>query len=170
MARPRSKSDLLDQAKGNYEKLISFVEDIPLNEQERDFPEGTLNRNIKDILAHLHAWHLMLLDWYTVGMSGEKPNMPAKGHTWRTLPDLNKEIQKRYAQVKLGDAKGLLRQSYKTVLKIIEMHTDEELFAKKKYHWTGSTSLGAYLISATSSHYDWAFKLIKKAKKEEAIL
>ena len=133
-------------------------------------PWALLNRNIKDVLAHLHAWHLMLLDWYTVGMSGEKPDMPAKGFTWRTVPDLNKEIQERYAQVMLDDVKGLLRQSYKTIVKMIEMHSDEDLFTKKKYHWTGSTSLGAYLISATSSHYDWAFKLIKKAKKEEAII
>ena len=36
---------------------------------------------------------------------------------------------------------------------------------KKKYKWTGSTSLGAYLVSATSSHYDWAYKLIKKCLK-----
>ncbi len=170
MARPRNKSDLLEQAKGNYKKLVGFVENLSVDDQQKDFPTGTLNRNIRDVLAHLHAWHLMVLDWYTVGMSGDKPDMPAKGYTWRTLPDLNKEIQKRYSQVSLEDAKGLFRQSYNTIMKMIEMHSDDDLFTKKKFHWTGSTSLGAYLISATSSHYDWAFKLIKKAKKEEAIL
>ena len=44
---------------------------------------------------------------------------------------------------------------------------DDELFEKKRYKWTGSTSLGAYLVSATSSHYDWAFKLIKKCLKKQ---
>jgi len=170
MARPRSKSDLLEQAQANYEKLMQLVESYPLIDQEKDFQKKTLNRNIKDVLAHLHAWHLMLLDWYTVGMSGQKPDMPAKGHNWKTLPDLNREIQLRYAQVSLNDAKGLLKQSYNTIIKMIEMHSDDDLFTKKKYHWTGSTSLGAYLISATSSHYDWAFKLIKRAKKKEAIV
>lgn len=169
MARPRSKSDLIVQAKANYARLTDFVEALSMDEQEQEFPEGTLNRNIKDVLAHLHAWHLMLLDWYTVGMSGQKPDMPAKGYTWKTLPDLNREIQKRYAQVSLNDAKGLFRQSFKTVLKIIEIHSEEELFTKKKYDWTGSTSLGAYLISATSSHYDWGYKLIRRAKKEEVV-
>jgi hypothetical protein len=48
---------------------------------------------------------------------------------------------------------------------LICQHSDQELFEKKKYAWTGTTSLGAYLISATSSHYDWATKLIKRAKK-----
>jgi hypothetical protein len=45
---------------------------------------------------------------------------------------------------------------------MIEKHTDEELFEKKKYPWTGSTSLGAYFISATCSHYLWAYDLIRK--------
>ncbi len=95
-------------------------------------------------------------------MSGDKPDMPAKGYTWKTLPDLNREIWKSYQDVNLAEARELLQTSFDSVQKIIEKHPDEELFTKKKYNWTGSTSLGAYLISATSSHYDWAFKLIRK--------
>jgi len=48
---------------------------------------------------------------------------------------------------------------------IIEIHNDDELFTKKKYNWTGTTSLGSYFISATSSHYDWGFGTIKPLKK-----
>ena len=36
---------------------------------------------------------------------------------------------------------------------------------KKKYEWTGTTSLGSYFISATSSHYDWGLKTVKPLKK-----
>ncbi|MEM1338616.1 MAG: ClbS/DfsB family four-helix bundle protein [Bacteroidota bacterium] len=169
MARPKDKSQLLAQSRANYEKLILFIEGFSKQEQEKDFPNGTLNRNIRDVLAHLHYWHLMMVDWYTVGMSGQKPDMPAKGYTWRTVPELNRSIQERYCKVDLEDCKALLKQSFKIVTRIIEAHTDEELFTKKKYPWTGSTSLGSYLISATSSHYDWAYKLIKKVKKEEVI-
>ena len=56
----------------------------------------------------------------------------------------------------------LFQKSFEKVFSIIEKHTEEELFTKKKYKWTSSTSLGSYLISATSSHYDWALKLMKK--------
>ncbi|MCZ2101005.1 MAG: ClbS/DfsB family four-helix bundle protein [Chitinophagales bacterium] len=62
-------------------------------------------------------------------------------------------------------AKNLLKNPYTEIQQIIEMHTNEELFEKKKYKWTGTTSLGAYLIFATSSHYDWAIKIIKKTLK-----
>ncbi|MDR1911573.1 MAG: ClbS/DfsB family four-helix bundle protein, partial [Helicobacteraceae bacterium] len=45
----------------------------------------------------------------------------------------------------------------------------DELFTKNKYEWTGTTSLGSYLISATSSHYDWGLKTIKPLKNGERI-
>ena len=48
---------------------------------------------------------------------------------------------------------------------LVRAHDDEELFAKRRYPWTGSTSLGAYLVSSTSSHYDWALTKLRKARK-----
>ena len=162
MARPKTKKELLDMSKQNFDKLFDFILVMDKDEQNRDFPPVTMNRNIKDVLMHLHHWHLMFLDWYKTGMSGQKPEMPAKGFTWKTTPELNKRIWEKYKQTSLDNAKECLKSSFKEVRKIIESHSDEELFEKKRYNWTGSTSLGSYLVSATSSHYDWALKLIKK--------
>lgn len=166
MPRPKSKLDLLNLSQANFKKLNDFIDQKSKEDQLKEFPEGTMNRNIRDILTHLHHWHLMVLDWCKIGMSGGKPEMPAKGYTWKTTPELNKWIWEKYQDVELEKAKSLFNKSFKEVQKIIEKHSDQELFEKKKYKWTGSTSLGAYLISATSSHYDWAFKLIKKATKK----
>ncbi len=165
MSRPASKTELLEKSKATFQNLNSFIEQLPSEQQQKEFPKGIMNRNIRDVLMHLHHWHLMFLKWYEVGMSGQKPVMPAKGYTWKTTPDLNRWIQKNYKDIPLNDAKQLLKNSYQNVRKIIEDHSDKELFEKKRYKWTGSTSLGAYLVSSTSSHYEWALKLIKRAKK-----
>ena len=165
MPRPKSKSELLQLSQDNFMKLNDFIDQKSRGEQEKEFPKGTMNRNVRDVLAHLHHWHLLTLDWYKIGMSGEKPEMPAKGYTWKTTSDLNKWILENYQSSTLKKVRKLLNKSFQQVQGIIESHSDEELFEKKKYKWTGSTSLGAYLISATSSHYDWAFKLIRKATK-----
>ena len=166
MARPKNKTELLEQGQSNFKKLWDYVESFPEEEQLKNFVPGSLNRNIRDVLAHLHHWNLMFLHWYEVGMAGKQPKMPAENHTWKTLPDLNKEIQAKYFKMDLKEAKKLLNGSFKKVRDVVKTHSEEELFTKKKYHWTGSTSLGAYLILASSSHYDWAFKLIKKQKKK----
>ncbi|MCI5080350.1 MAG: ClbS/DfsB family four-helix bundle protein [Saprospiraceae bacterium] len=165
MPRPKSKAELLQQSKKNCEKLNQLIEKRSIAEQEQEFPPGTMNRNIRDVLSHLHHWHLMFLNWYEVGMAGQKPDMPAKGYSWKTTPELNKWIWENYQQTTLAEAKQLFQTSHKQLMELIDQHTNEELFEKKRYKWTGSTSLGAYFISATSSHYDWARKLIKKAIK-----
>ncbi|MBX7242834.1 MAG: ClbS/DfsB family four-helix bundle protein [Bacteroidia bacterium] len=165
MARPQNKSELLDLSKKNFDALLSFIESLSQEEQNKEFPEGPLNRNIRDVLMHLHYWHLMMLEWYTIGMKGDKPDMPAKGYTWSTTPALNRWIWEKYKDTSLEAAKENIKSSYLKIRSLIERHNDEELFEKKRYKWTGTTSLGAYLVSATSSHYEWAIKFIKKMRK-----
>jgi len=165
MPRPKSKDELLQLSQSNYGKLDELVSSYSKEELKKEFPPGTLNRNIRDVLAHLHHWHLLMLDWYTIGMKGGKPEMPAKGYTWKTLPDFNQKVWEQYSNVDLNKIRKELEGSFRKVQEIIKAHSDKELFEKKRYKWTGTTSLGAYLISNTSSHYDWAIKLIRKSMK-----
>lgn len=46
---------------------------------------------------------------------------------------------------------NMIKKSFLEIQELINQHNDDELFEKKKYKWTGTTSLGSYLISATSS-------------------
>ncbi len=165
MPRPTNKKDLLTLSQKNFKNLNDFVDSFPEEDKNKEFPKGTMNRNVRDVLAHLHHWHLMMLEWYAVGMKGDKPEMPAKGYTWQTTSELNLKILETYSTMELKKVRKSLDKSFNDVLKIINKHSNEELFEKKRYNWTGTTSLGAYLVSATSSHYDWALKLMKKVMK-----
>lgn len=165
MPRPKTKDELVHLSQANYDKLFLLVDSFSPEEQNGEFPPEFLNRNIRDVLAHLYHWHIMMLNWYEVGMRGEKPVMPAEGYTWKTTSDLNHWIQKHYCKTPLSEVRPLLDESHKKVRNLIQQHSNEELFEKKRYKWTGSTSLGAYFISNSSSHYDWAWKLIRKYQK-----
>lgn len=98
-------------------------------------------------------------------MSGDKPPMAAQGYSWKETHAFNKWIQEKHQNTNLENAKQLLNESSIEIQRIIADHTSEELFEKKRYKWTGATSPGVYLVSTTSSHYDWALKLTKKVKK-----
>ena len=163
MPKPNSKDELILASTTNFSVLLDLVDAYPLDQVNKEFLIPSLNRNIRDVLAHLHHWHLLLLDWYDVGMRGQKPDMPAKGFTWKTTPDLNIKIWEHYQNTDLETVKALLQKSYADTQELITKHSEEELFEKKRYKWTGSTSLGAYLIANTSSHYNWAIKRIKKS-------
>ncbi len=166
MPKPKSKKELLDQSKANYEKLILFIEALPSSDKTKSFSKDSLNKNIRDIVTHLHHWHLLMIKWYTDGMNDIKPDMPSKDYTWKTLPALNQVIWKKYQKTSLTKGLKLLDSSFNDVHAIIKKHSDEELFEKKKFSWTGSTSLGAYLIMNSVSHYNWAMKQIKRGLKD----
>jgi hypothetical protein len=165
MSKPITKEELATASATNFQRLKLCIASLPPESREKEFPSGSLNRSISDVLCHLYHWQLMFMDWYTIGQKGEKADMPAKGYTWKTLPLLNQKIQKEYRNFEVQEAWEMLEISHDKFQAIITSHSDEELFTKKKYLWTGSTSLGAYLISATASHYDWAFKVIKRQTK-----
>ncbi len=162
MPKPKNKSELEELSSKNFDKLMNLLKNSSKEQLNKEFPEQYMNRNVRDVLGHLYHWHLMFLDWYSVGMNGKKTEMPTKGYTWKMTPELNRAIQKKNSKTSFDDIHKGLNESHEKVQNIINKHTDEELFEKKKYAWTGSTSLGQYLISATSSHYDWATRLIKK--------
>ncbi len=165
MSRPVNKAELLDLSEKNLDKLFVFINALPEKVRGGWFDLNGRDKSLTDVICHLHEWHNMMLEWYTVGMSGEKPAIPREGYTWQTLPALNRKIREKYKDTDLADALSMLKESHKKVTVLINKHSDEELFTKKMYPWTGTTSLGAYFISSTSSHYDWALKTIKPLKK-----
>ncbi len=55
--------------------------------------------------------------------------------------------------------------SFEKLWQLIASLSEQELFPKKYFAWTGATSLGSYAVSATASHYSWAIKKIKKHQK-----
>ena len=165
MAVPKTKNELIEQSQNNYRKLSKLVDSFSEEEQHSEFPPGTMNRNIRDVLAHLYHWHLMFLDWYSVGMKGEKPDMPAKGYSWKDTKKLNKYIWEKYRNHKLSKIRISLDKTHSKLQRIIEKHSEEELFEKKRYKWTGTSSLATYIRANTSSHYNWAYNLIKKSKR-----
>lgn len=141
MSRPQTKDELTESSQKNYNKLNEFIDSFPDKEKKAEFPKGTLNRNIRDVLAHLHHWNLMTLEWYKVGMEGKKPNMPAEGYTWKTLPDLNKSIQKKYENTELKGVRVMFRDSFNELQKVIHKHSDKELFEKKDTNGQGQLHL-----------------------------
>ena len=163
MPRPKTKDELERYSIELFAKLENIVS--PLSDDVFTQNGACEKWSIKDILAHLHGWHKLYLTWYQEGMADQMPEMPAPGYSWKTTPDLNEKIFETHKDLSREEVVDLLQQTHQKILSIIASHSDDELFEKKRYKWTGSTSLGSYTVSAMSSHYDWAIKHIKKFLK-----
>ena len=162
MPRPTTKSELIVAAKDQFDKLWKLIDSMNEEEQNAEFCFEDRDKNLRDVLVHLHEWHNMVESWHMIGvLQGGAPDIPGKGYTWQTIPALNMEIWKKYQNTPLPDSKDMLKNSHKIMMDLIENHNNDELFSKGIYKFTKSSTLGAYFIGSTSSHYDWAMKKIK---------
>ncbi|MBK9568077.1 MAG: ClbS/DfsB family four-helix bundle protein [Saprospiraceae bacterium] len=125
----------------------------------KEFPLGTMNRNIRDVFAHLYHWQLMMKTGTKLVSGGSKADIPSKGYTWKTVPKLNLLLY-RYGRitpkVPLHEIKVLLTNSHKEMMKMIDDHSNEELFVKGICSWTGTLPHLVLILLVPSSHYDWA--------------
>ncbi len=163
MSRPATRAELLERSVSEFETLLGLAESIPAERRPgpSDYPRGS----VKDMLAHLDAWHRMFLEWERVGRTGNVAEMPAPGHTWKTTPALNMEIHERHAGDPWEEVIVSLRDSHTAVVTVIASYADDDLFEKQRYRWTGSTSVGSYAVSASTSHYEWAMRHLRRSQK-----
>ena len=165
MARPTTKTQLLEQSEENFKKLFALINSLTTDEQEKTFFFEDRDRNIRDVLVHLYEWHQLLLNWVKSNLKGNKINFLPEPYNWKTYPQMNVEFWKKHQTTPYQEAISILQKSHVEVMRLIDTFTNEQLFTRKFFDWTGTTSLGSYCVSATSSHYDWAMKKIKKHKK-----
>ena len=156
MGRPTSKAELIASSTEQFSKLWLLIDRMSEEEQEADF---------RDVLIHLYEWQQLLLNWVASNQKGvDKPFLP-EPYNWKTYGQMNIEFMNKHQDTSLNEAKALLKNSHIKVLAMIDSFTNEELFVKKMFSWTGSTNLGSYCISSTSSHYEWAIKKIRQHNK-----
>lgn len=172
MARPKTKLDLIKAANEQFEKMWKLIDSMTDEEQNADFNFGDdfkqkeahwkRDQNMRDVLVHLYEWHQLLLNWTEANLRGEaKPFLP-EPYNWKTYAKMNAEFWEKHQSTPYENSKKMLCESHKKVLDLIEGFSNEELFENKYFAWTGTTCLGSYCVSTTSSHYDWAMKKIKK--------
>lgn len=186
MPRPQNKADLLALAEKNYDELVKFIASISEDEKSTPFDFSSLNKkeahwsrdkNARDVICHLVEWHKLLLKFVAEntknGNSGKPENKkPAivyqflpEPYNWKNYGDMNRTIWRNCQSIPLEKALADFAESHKKLMKLAKSFSDAELFEKKHFAWTGTTNLGAYFISTTSSHYDWAIKKLKAHRK-----
>lgn len=171
MSRATTKPDLIKAATEQFEKMWKLIDSLTDDERTAIFNFGDnfnkkeahwkRDKNMRDVLVHLYEWHQLLLNWVEANQNGEaKPFLP-EPYNWKIYGQMNVEFWKKHQSTSYEDSKRMLLNSHKKVIDMIEKFSNEELFKGKHFAWTGTSTLGAYCVSATSSHYDWAMKKIK---------
>lgn len=163
MPRPTNKTQLLSAMQKEYEELEKLLG--TLTPDQMTHTTQATQWSIKDVLAHLLEWEQMCLGWYKAGVRGVIPPLPAEGYNWAQIPALNRAIYEKYHVRPLAGVLKQYRASYRQMLKTVQSLSEEDLFTSGRYAWTKKNALAAYFIGATSSHYHWARKEVRKCLK-----
>jgi hypothetical protein len=169
MSRPTNKEELLKAAEETFDKLKPMIStdiafDGAIAEAGKE-AHWSRDKNVRDVLVHLYEWHVLLLNWFESNMNAvSQPFLPEQ-YNWKNYGEMNIEFCRKHQNTTFEEAQKLLFDSHKKIIKLIKNLSNDELFEKKHFKWTGTTSIGAYCISATSAHYDWAIKKLKTNEK-----
>ncbi len=171
MARAVNKVELINNANHEYQRLLELINSYERSSLISDFYLSKANgkeyhwqrdKNLKDVLIHLYEWHQLLINFVENNEAGRKQAFLIEGYNWKNYHFMNEELRNKHLNTAYDEALSLFMDSHQQVMKIVENYNYEQLFTKGYYQWVGSTSLGSYFISSTSSHYVWAIKKVKK--------
>lgn len=168
MPRPTTKPDLISAGNTSFAKLTKLWDEFTPDQTHAPFPEEFKTRGteahwrrdtcLRDVVIHLHEWHNLVTVWVSSNQAGTPTSFFPQPYTWRNYAALNERFVDQHQNTPYEAARVLLAKSHQQVLAMIDGFTHDELFTKKFFTWTGTTSLGSYFVSATSSHYEWAAK------------
>jgi hypothetical protein len=149
---------LLDLSKNNYNALIA--KGTPLSVDVMTQPGGCGQWSIRH--PGTPARLDQALSGLASGWDGRSKSADARtrlylGHHAGSQCQIARDISRHPIGRPIQPAGGIPSEGED----IIAGYTQEELFTPKRYTWNGSTSLGAYTVSVTSRHHDWAIKLIR---------
>ena len=175
MPRPSTKEELINAVILEWDIMWNIIGMMDETQKQAEFNFGDdlklkeahwkRDKVVRDILIHLFEWHRLLIDWISTNLSGEQKAFLPSLYTWKTYGEMNVEFFNKHQSTSLAKAVEILQNSHNEVMELLDTFSEEALFVKKYYPWVGTSNLGSYFISVTSSHYDWAIKKLKLHNK-----
>jgi hypothetical protein len=158
MPSPRSRAlaTEADAALAEVLRRADAAREVELGAAYRD-------RRVADVLAHLHAWHLIFDGWTAQDRSGSVPAYPAEGYTWKDLDALNDALYAAHRDRPYEALRSMLVTSHRLMLALLDSFTEEELMNPEAFAWLEGQSLGAVANECLAAHYEWALRTFDAA-------
>lgn len=159
---PTCRSDLLLLINKHYSKLSDELKSLETKHAllacEKDF-------SIKDIIAIRLWWTLAVIRWIEQGKKGEEPDIPAKGYSLQKMQPLHEMIARESQQTVMHSLIADLQNAVERLVATIDSLSDDELTIVGQFAWAKRWPVMRWISIGTSSQYQSARSLIRKALK-----
>jgi hypothetical protein len=151
-----TRSGILARNDAEFTAFLDLLDSLPVARLDETFGGTGRDRSVRDVVAHLHAWHILLERWHAEGSAGGTPAIPADGYDWSRLAELNEQLRLQWQDTPLTQLLPLLRASHEALQAMVALHTDAELDDPNAYAWTRGSALGEFALECGANHYVWA--------------
>lgn len=165
----QTKAELHDEIVRTYNELSTLIEATEASVLTSDFAPAKVaakcttfeqGNNMRDILMHIFDWQRMQADFVGNIRSGQPKDFIPEPYRkdYKELERINFE---KAQAVPFDEAWSKLKASHEEMLTLLDGFTDEELFAKKVFKVTYTTTMGCYFMCCTTQPYGKAVKKLK---------
>ncbi len=145
---PLDKSALLAHIRASYDRFQARL--APLSETQLMAPGALGTWSIKDVLAHLTAWHELGAKEYQAVAQGRQPHIEPEGD----VDQDNARLIEPYCAQSLTQVQAAFLTAYQQVIAAVESLSEIDLFEAGRFPWRDGHALWEGIAYNTFAHYD----------------
>ena len=159
MTEQLDKAKLLIEIRTNYAALEDLL--APLNQTQMTTEGIMADWSIKDILAHIAAWHRRLLEWLHAAIQNEEPTISGPDSV-EEMDTLNAHFYIESMFRPLNEVWTDFCTTYQQIMDIILAMPEDDLITSGRFFWLKGEPLWQVIAGDTYEHYQEHTKQIRE--------
>lgn len=169
MTQPQDKQALKALAQRDYEALMAAIEAADADALAAPFVVGDKpakcatfqqGSDVKDLLVHALEWQRLQSAFVANIRKGEPKDFIPDPYR-KDYKEMDRANFEKHRSTSLELAIAMLGESHAEMMRLMESFSEEELFGKKVFRVTYTTTMAAYFMSVTSQPYAQSLKKLK---------
>lgn len=159
MTEKLSKNELLEAIKNSWDDLTEVIKE--LSEEQMTRPKVQDGWTVKDLMAHVAAWHRLAMDRLHAATTGEALKYPVI-QSDQFVDAFNAETYAKFKDQPLNEVISEFNSSYEEFLSQIELLDEELLPQNLPFDWAGNLTYQIMISANTHWHYPEHIEAILK--------
>jgi hypothetical protein len=159
MTKQIDKDQLLNEMRANFAALEDLL--APLDQTQMTTEGIITNWSIKDILAHIAAWHHRLLAWLHAAIQNEAPTISGPDSV-EEMDMLNAQFYKENKSRPLDEVLTDFRTTHQQIMDIVQAMPEDDLTNPDRFAWAKGEPLWHVIAGDTYEHYQEHIKQIQE--------
>ena len=151
LSEPATKPEVLELIQAEKRLLQDALG--KLTESQMLAPNLDGDRSVKDVLAHIAACELLMVEWLKESYAGLTPQRPAPGEPWDDLDQLNENMYLVYKDRPLAEILAMSEAASTQADQAVHAMTEKDLFDGSRFAWRNGDPMWHMVAANTWWHY-----------------